>query len=427
MKIDSILKKVLDKIEPPFEEVKAMQKELKEFKTTFNKNLQEQEIDAELFVGGSFAKRTLVKKDKYDADIFVRFNKKYKDSEISILTEKALKGFNNVITIHGSRDYFQVKINDTFFLEIVPVCKVSDPMKSRNITDLSSSHVKYINKNVKSQKILDDIKLAKAFCHANHIYGAESYINGFSGYSLELLVHYYEGFVKFLKEMVKVDIKKEKLVIDMEDYFKTKREVLLDLNGSKLLSPVILIDPTYKYRNTLAALSNDTFLKFQKEAKAFLKYPNVLKFEEKKTNLAKIESNALKKKQDFVLIETKTLKQEGDIAGSKLLKFYNHLEKEIKKYFKIKKKGFNYNKKNSARYYFVCLGKKEILVKGPTIKDENNVIAFKKKHKDYFTRKGKIYSKEIVDFSLKEFVLKWAVKNKVKIKEMYVDNLEIIE
>jgi hypothetical protein len=109
------------------------------------------------------------------------------------------------------------------------------------------------------------------------------------------------------------------------------------------------------------------------------------------------------------------------------LKFYNHLEKEIKKYFKIKKKGFNYNKKNSARYYFVCLGKKEILVKGPTIKDENNVIAFKKKHKDYFTRKGKIYSKEIVDFSLKEFVLKWAVKNKVKIKEMYVDNLEIIE
>ncbi|MBT4258154.1 hypothetical protein HOD88_03165 [archaeon] len=425
MKTDSILQEVLEKIEPPFSEITIMQEALDDFKTRFKEFLEIEKINAELFVGGSFAKKTLVKKDKYDADIFVRFDKKYPDSEISTLTEKVLKKFEGVTKIHGSRDYFQVKINDNFFLEIVPVCKVKDPMKSRNITDLSSSHVKYINKKIKSQKILNDIKLAKAFCHAHHCYGAESYINGFSGYSLELLVYYYGGFIKFLKEMVKV--KDEKLVIDMEKYYKNKKEVLLDLNGSKLISPIILIDPTYKHRNALAALSKETLSKFQKECRAFLKNPSVKKFEEKKTDLEKIKKNALSKEQEFILIETKTLKQAGDIAGSKLLKFYNHLEKEIKKYFKVKKKGFNYNKKNSARYYFVCENRGEILVRGPSIKDEKNVLAFEKKHKDYFTKQGKIYSKKVIDFTLKEFILKWNVKNKVKIKEMYIDNLEIIE
>ena len=412
MKTDSILQEVLEKIEPPFSEITIMQEALDDFKTRFKEFLEIEKINAELFVGGSFAKKTLVKKDKYDADIFVRFDKKYPDSEISTLTEKVLKKFEGVTKIHGSRDYFQVKINDNFFLEIVPVCKVKDPMKSRNITDLSSSHVKYINKKIKSQKILNDIKLAKAFCHAHHCYGAESYINGFSGYSLELLVYYYGGFIKFLKEMVKV--KDEKLVIDMEKYYKNKKEVLLDLNGSKLISPIILIDPTYKHRNALAALSKETLSKFQKECRAFLKNPSVKKFEEKKTDLEKIKKNALSKEQEFILIETKTLKQAGDIAGSKLLKFYNHLEKEIKKYFKVKKKGFNYNKKNSARYYFVCENRGEILVRGPSIKDEKNVLAFEKKHKDYFTKQGKIYSKKVIDFTLKEFILKWNVKKEKK-------------
>ena len=39
----------------------------------------------------------------------------------------------------------------------------------------------------------------------------------------------------------------------------------MNLNASKLNSPIILIDPTYKQRNTLAALSNETFENFKKD------------------------------------------------------------------------------------------------------------------------------------------------------------------
>ena len=87
MKTDSILQEVLKKIEPPFSEIAIMQESLDEFKKKFQEYLEIEKINAELFVGGSFAKKTLVKKDKYDAgpcypedaallhDLFKKFGK----------------------------------------------------------------------------------------------------------------------------------------------------------------------------------------------------------------------------------------------------------------------------------------------------------------------------------------------------------------
>ncbi len=422
--MNSVLQEVLKEINPPVEEIKNMKEKLNLFIEKLKEVLKQKNINAEIFVGGSFAKNTLVKKNKYDADVFLRFDKRYQNSEISNLTQQILEKFEKVKKIHGSRDYFQIKISDNFFIELIPVYKIRRVKEAQNITDLSYFHVRYIKKKVKSQKILNEIKLAKAFCYAHHVYGAESYIKGFSGYSLELIIFYYGSFIKFLKEILK--IKDEKLIIDIEKYFKRKKDILLDLNASKLNSPIILIDPTYKYRNVLAALSKESLIKLQKAAKDFLKNPSIKKFKEEKTDLEKIKKQAEAKKQEFILIEAHTEKQEGDVAGSKLLKFYKHLGKEIKKYFKIKKRGFNYNKKHSARYYFVVKSRKEILIKGPLIKDKENVEKFEKKHKIYFTKKARIYSKKAVDFSIKEFVENWKTKNKNKIKQMYINDLKIV-
>ena len=67
------------------------------------------------------------------------------------------------------------------------------------------------------------------------------------------------------------------------------------------------------------------------------------------------------------------------------------------------------------------------MVEGPYLKDKENVKAFERIHKNYFTKKGKIYSKDKVDFTIKEFIEKWKKKNSKKIKEMDITNLEIIE
>ena len=422
-KINSILREVLEKVEPPKEELKIIENSLKEFLEKFEKKLKELKVDAEIFVGGSFAKNTVIKKDYYDIDIFIRFNKKYEDDEISKLTNNVLRGFVNVSIVHGSRDYFRMKISPSFSIEIIPVIKVKNPRESKNITDLSYSHVNYIKRKLKSKKLLGEIKLAKAFCYANHCYGAESYINGFSGYALELLVHYYGSFLKFIKTISKME---GKTIIDIEKQYKNKAIILMDINNSKLKSPIILIDPTYKQRNALAALSEETFEKFKKSCKKFLKNPSINSFEIKKTDLEKIKRNSKKRKHEFILLEAKTDRQEGDIAGTKLLKFYNHFSQEIETLFEMKNKGFNYNGEKSARYFFVVKPKKEILFSGPKLKDKKNIQMFKKKHKHTFEKKGRIYAKEKIKFNIEKFVDDWKIKNKRKIGEMGVKGLKVI-
>jgi tRNA nucleotidyltransferase (CCA-adding enzyme) len=422
-KIDNLLKEVLEKSKPTEEELNYIKANVDIFSQNVKKNIKKYKIDAEIFVGGSFAKGTVIKKDNYDVDIFIRYDKKYKNEEISAITKKILGNSKDITIIHGSRDYFRINQGEKFFIELIPVKKIKNPKEYENITDLSYLHVKYINKNIKSSKILDDIKITKAFCYANHCYGAESYIHGFSGYSLELLVYYYKSFMNFAKAMSKP--LKEKLIVDIEKQFKNKKDVLMDLNSSKLNSPIILIDPTYKQRNALAALSQETFEKFQKVCKEFVKNPSMKYFEFKKVDILKIKEDSLKKNREFILIETKTDKQEGDIAGSKLLKFYNYLEKEISKFFNVRDKGFNYNNKKSARYFFVAEKKKEILYPGPFTNDRENCINFKRQHKDVYELKGRLYAKEKVNNSLKEFLNKWKINNAKIIKEMYIQDLNI--
>jgi len=423
-KINSILKEVLKKVEPAKEDIKLIENSLKDFLERFQRKLKSLRIDAEIFVGGSFAKNTVIKKDKYDVDIFVRFDKKYDNKEISNLLSKALKPFRNITKIHGSRDYFKLKVGPTFFIELIPVKKIKTLKEAENITDLSYSHVKYINKKIQSSKILEEIRIAKAFCYANNCYGAESYIQGFSGYALELLVYYYKSFVRFANAVTKMS--DEKIIIDIEKHFRTKQIVLMDINSAKLDSPIILVDPTYKHRNVLAALSDDTFKRFKLACKKFLKNPSIKSFEIEKIDLDKVKIDAKKKKYEFILMEVKTDKQEGDIAGSKLLKFYRHLSSEIEDFFYIKKKGFNYNRKKAARYFFVVKDKGEIIRAGPYLKDKMHVAKFKKKHKKTFSSKGRIHVKKKINFTLKDFIITWKTNNRKKIREMNINSLSVI-
>jgi len=428
-KINSILGEVLKSVEPEKEEVKKINQILGEIEKRINQSLKSKKITANLFVGGSFAKNTLIKKKEYDIDLFLRFDKKHGSKNISNLTESILKTKNKksfkLSKIHGSRDYFKLQVDKNLVFEIIPVLKIKNPREAENITDLSYSHVRYINKNVKSQKILNDIKIAKAFCHANNCYGAESYVKGFSGYGLELLTHKYGGFEKFLKAMVKIG-KGKKEIIDIEKHHKSKKTILLDLNASKLNSPVILIDPTYKQRNALAGLGQETFEKFQATAKAFLRKPSLKFFEIQKLDFEALKKKSEKKKEEFIVLEIETHKQEGDIAGSKILKFYKHLEKEIEKYFDVKGKGFEYYGEKKGKVFFSVKRKKNILASGPNVKQKKHVAAFKKKHKKTFIKKGRIYSKLESKENLKEFLKVWKKKNGKRMKEMSVKGFGVV-
>ncbi|VVB83945.1 CCA-adding enzyme [uncultured archaeon] len=422
-KIENILKEVLIKVNPPKESLDYIEKFLKKFIAELEGKFRKMKADVQIFVGGSFAKGTMIRKGKYDVDVFARFDEKYRGKNISGITKKALEEMKaDFSVVHGSRDYFRIDVGSSFFVEIVPVIKVKKPKEAENITDLSYFHVDYVKKKLKTGKMTEEVRLAKAFCHANKCYGAEGYINGFSGYALELLINHYKSFLNFARGMTKI---KDKEIIDNEKLYKNKSEIMMNMNSAKMVSPIIVIDPTYKERNALAALSEETFRQFKEVCRKFLKNPSEKAFEEQEINLEKIKENARKTKSEFISLIAETDKQEGDVAGSKLIKFYRHLSEEIGKYYKISNKGFDYNDKKQANYFFVLKKKDFILLNGPDKKDKKNSALFRKKHKNAFVKGNRIFAKEKLDKSIREFINDWKFKNSEKMKEMHIVGLKI--
>ena len=412
--VKAILDEQLKEISPPDSDLEKINKISKEFQEQLTNNLKSKKIKAQVFLGGSLAKNTLVKKDPYDIDIFVRFNPEYRDKDISNLLEKALPDAKRV---HGSRDYFQQKINK-IIVEIIPTIKINKPDQATNVTDLSYFHVNYMLTQIKKHKNLTkEIQLAKTFAHAQNVYGAESYIHGFSGYALELLISHYKSFISFIKAISEWDLKKGKLIIDQEKFYKDNKEVLKDLNKSKQISPILLIDPTNKERNASSSLSEETFYKFQNHVRSFLKKPSKEAFKQKHVK------DEFKNKQPTI-ITIKTNKQAGDIAGTKSKKFFDFFISRLKKEFTIKKEGFEYDEKeNLSRFYFLLAKKPDEIFKGPPVAATKNLESFKKAHKKTIIKNNHAYVTLKHNLSFKEWFNNFKKDDKKIIKDMGITGL----
>lgn len=420
---DSLKQVILEQLKniiPSKEEFNRLEQGTKEVIKTIKFNINKLKIKADVFIGGSFAKNTLIKKDKYDVDIFIRFDSSYEEDKILLFLTKIVPA--NATRIHGSRDYFVVKDKENNFeFEIIPTIKIKNPGQAKNITDLSYFHVNYVTNNIKKdKKLADEIRVAKAFIHYSDCYGAESYINGFSGYAVELLVIYYKSFIKFIEAIAKNN-NSEKIILDPAKFFKNKQEIMKQVNESKLLSPIILIDPTFKERNALAALSDSTFIKFQNYCRAFLKNPSYKFFirEDK-------EQVFRNKNKNLIELELKTNRQSGDIAGTKLKKFSEFFTRECSRFFNIKDSLFIYDEKeNLGKILIVAEQKKEIIFSGPPIVMKEQLARFKKEHKKVEISNKQAFARE-KSISFEEFLKVFQNKKSDVLESMGVIELKII-
>ncbi|MFH1307353.1 MAG: hypothetical protein ABIH72_00695 [archaeon] len=398
--MQKLLKEELVRIKLSEKESSKLKKSTSEIVEKLKRALKN--VNAQIFIGGSLAKGTIIRKEVPDVDIFIRF---YYIRDISKLPNIIRKARLKAVKIHGSRDYFQIKEKNVIY-EIVPVLRIAKPEDAVNVTDLSYFHVNYVIDAInKNPKLADDIILAKSFTHASECYGAESYIKGFSGYALELLVINYGGFIELVKAISKT---KSKLILDPGKKYKNKIDILNNLNESKLGSPIVFIDPTFAERNALAALSDESFSKFREYCTAFLKKPSKKFFEQTKID----------KKKYNLIVKAVTDRQEGDVAGSKLIKFYKFLLSNLGIYFEVKDAIFYYNEKKHAEYYFDLKAKKELIMEGPPIKMEESVKKFKEAHKKTFVKNGKICSREKININYKKFLAEFKKKYKIQMNEM---------
>lgn len=378
-------------IVPNKEEKEYLAKKVKEFLSNF-KSLK----DIEFFVGGSYEKNTWLSKSR-DIDIFVRFDyKKFVNEDISSkLKEILLSKFKDVEIVHGSRDYYHILFGDILF-EIVPVLNIKKLSDAKNIMDVSPFHVEYVKKKLNS-KMCDEVRKLKLLCKANNIYGAESYVRGFSGYVLEVLISHYKNINKLMKEASKWS---EKIVIDPAKHYKSKQALVL-LNQSKI-SSLILIDPVQKDRNIAAALSKENFLKFVDIAK---QYDGSERFFVKK-------EVDVKDLSDHVVVKVEPLKGKQDIVYSKLFVLFERVRSEmIFNDFPV----YDFGWKFDDEIYFWFKSEKIEKTKkhyGPSTDMKNFVKDFKKKHKNAKVEAGRVYAVVRREFSDPLVFMKHLIKQK---------------
>jgi len=362
------MKQILSEIIPNKGEVRALNKAAKHFIKKLNKNLK----GAKAILGGSVAKKTFLR-GSHDIDIFVQFDKeKYKNKDISDILHRKLKSIykdtekiSGLQKIHGSRDYFQI-ITDPFVFEIIPILKIRKAEHAENITDVSPLHTKWVKKNAK--KLVNEVILAKSFCKANSLYGAESYIRGFSGYVLEVLIAQHKSFLNLMKAASRW---KSGVVIDPSNHG------IVHINKSKH-SSLIVIDPVQKTRNAAAALSEKKFNEFIELSKAFLRNPSPDFFVKKDFNLDEIKSASV--------LRISPLSGKKDIVGSKLIKAMEYIKRKLSEEgFEVKSNDWHWDKNEVYIWYFtknknLSLEKKHY---GPPLKEIKNLQVFKRKYSHY--------------------------------------------
>jgi tRNA nucleotidyltransferase (CCA-adding enzyme) len=352
-------REVLKQIKPSVKEEKALKKAAKKVMSYVKIR------NTKLEIGGSSAKGTWLK-GSHDIDIYVKFDPKhYKNKDLSKILEQSLEPRDFEI-LHGSRDYFQMQV-DGYEIELIPIMDIKNVEKSYNITDISPFHKKWVRKH---KHLVTEIRLTKAFCKANKLYGAESYIKGFSGYAIECLTIHFGGFIPLLK---KVSQWKKQTIIDHKYYHKGK----IKLNPSKMQSPLILIDPVQASRNVTAVVSKERYDLFRKLAKQFLKKPGSNWFVKDEFSLAKLKRTRSK----LVWVKVDPLDGKKDVVGAKILKVYDYLRKNLlEKDFDILDSGWHWDD-NTIIWFKLS---KEPLSKtlkhfGPEIKHKTRLEAFKKK------------------------------------------------
>ena len=382
-----------------------------------NDFLKKNNILAKCVKGGSTAKGTFLKND-HDIDLFVVFNEIYKSEDISNLLASCLKNFK-FERIHGSRDYFHI-IKDELTFELVPVMEVKNPNLISNVTDMSPLHVNWVNTRL-TDDLRDDIRLTKKFMKSCKVYGAESYINGFSGHVVDILVIYYKGFLNLIEAASEWKLKddNDKIIIDIEKKMKTP---LISLDKSKISGPLIVIDPVQPNRNAAAAVSKEKFELFVKISKSFLKNPKKDFFVEKEFDIVEIKKH-VKKVNAFIQIKVTNLKDSKDIAGTKLLKCFEAINKQLGlNEFTIISSDWKWNKFDTAYFYFIIKEKKLSKLidhMGPPIKNKKAIIEFRKKNKKTFEKNERLYAKvnrkftSPIDF-VKDLIKKDFIKSKVK-------------
>lgn len=381
MSVYRLLERVASALRPTDEVFETLEHVL----DTVNHQLSLRELDARAVAGGSVAKGTFLR-GSHDVDVFVRFSSRYADEDLPDLLAPALKRFRPQ-RVHGSRDYFMFDFRGYTF-ELVPVLSIDDPSQARNVTDVSPLHVAYFTAH--GEGLEDDVRLAKQFCKACGVYGAESYIRGFSGHVIDLLIIDYGSFYDLAKAAARWQ---PPVVIDREEHHSNP---LVAIDRAKH-APIVLVDPMQPLRNAAAALDREQFDVFVERCRRFLEEPSVEFFKVPEFNeqelLARLEEED---GASVVLHVAHDADDKRDVAGARVRKFFERLRDEFSRAgFSVRESGWEFLFGGESVLWYV-LGPEQLPAsyerEGPPVGEEEHAARFSEEHGDVEERDGRLYA-----------------------------------
>ncbi|MDD3178467.1 MAG: CCA tRNA nucleotidyltransferase [Candidatus ainarchaeum sp.] len=224
-------------------------------------------------VAGSIGKNTYIK-DSVDFDIFVLYPPSLKKEnfikEGLIIGEKVFKGYFWEKT-YSQHPYIRGVI-DGKKVEIIPAYKIDVGENIISAVDRTSLHLFFINKNMSNYQ-KDDVRILKYFLKKIDCYGADSSINGFSGYLCELLILFYGSFINLLEHSVNWSFPIKFVLLKEQEPF---------LNNFS--ENLVVIDPVDSNRNVASAVSDSNISKFISASRVFIENPNIDFFKKRVVN-----------------------------------------------------------------------------------------------------------------------------------------------
>ncbi|MCW1292990.1 MAG: nucleotidyltransferase domain-containing protein [Candidatus Parvarchaeota archaeon] len=355
MEVDALFKRLKEKIVDEKYKVKDI---VEEFIDQINKKIEKKKLKARTMISGSYARGTWIFGES-DVDIYVIFDSEEDIGKLKYLVPKNFK------IEKGTRDYFWGYFKGIKF-EVVPLVKINSLDQVKNSIDLSVFHNEYVINNIAGLE--KDVYLFKKFLKGAGVYGAESYIRGFSGYACEVLIIRYKGIENLFKDIANW---KYKVYLDKDDRFSQ--------------DAIVLLDPTNKNRNILASVSKQSLDRLIYYVKLFLINPKEEFFEE---NYFERVIGEIKARKSKYLLKNLRIKEPKQVFLSKLrrkLDNFNNYFSELKTY------SYLIFDKDLAIIIIEFLNDSYEIVEGPSVYLEIlSIKSFIKKHKTFFLWNAKI-------------------------------------
>ncbi len=214
---------------------------------------------------GSVAKGTALRHNN-EIDVFLLMPRSYSAKEMAnkgmAWAKKAMKGLKTEVS-YAQHPYLKVHMEGVK-VDLVPAYKIGASDEMGSAVDRSQLHTPWANARLDA-KMRDDVRLLKAFLKTLGTYGAQSRIEGFSGYLCELLIIHYGSFEGVLKAAAEW----KHPLLDPGQHHQTEvaRAKFPD-------AAMVVIDPVDANRNVAAVVSHTSLSRVILGSRAFLDQPN---------------------------------------------------------------------------------------------------------------------------------------------------------